>query len=243
MAVKHQGLAWRVEWWTNLARQWSRDTGVQDLARGGRASVRDHSGLSRGLVHGGGCPYNKSWWNTALSCVLVCKSYITGFQHFVPRRRLSVRVRGNCHCCCAPTVISLAVESKGQITSPPQTFGLMSKWGSVVISALSPEHPCFSLSRATWSKASPWCDPACTDSSGGTANPFICRRSPYLPHGDGWEESAPLRPAQNPWGRDIPASPSVHKEERGGKGVAGIGEGCRRRATSKTQTNLKQEMT
>lgn len=35
----------------------------------------------------------------------------------------------------------------------PQTFGLMSKQGSVVISALSPQPPCFSLSRATCSKA------------------------------------------------------------------------------------------
>lgn len=35
----------------------------------------------------------------------------------------------------------------------PQTFGLMSKQGSVVISALSPQPSCFSLSRATCSRA------------------------------------------------------------------------------------------
>ena len=117
-----------------------------------------------------------------------------------------------------------AAESKGQITSSPQTFGLMSKWGSVVISASSPQRPRFPLSRATCSRAGPWCDPACTDSSGGTANPFICCRSSYLPHGDGWEEPAPLRPAQTPWGgrgggRDIPCQtpPSVHKHNTWGR--------------------------
>lgn len=89
----------------------------------------------------------------------------------------------------------------------PQTFGLVSERPSVVISALSPQPPCFSLSRATCSRADNRCDPACTDSSRGTANPFICCRSSYLPHG----EPAPLRPARTPLlgGQGYPRQPSV----------------------------------
>lgn len=60
-----------------------------------------------------------------------------------------------------PTVILLSSRGeksskiKGTNYIPLQTFGLMSKWGSVVISTLSPQSPCFSLSRATCTRASP----------------------------------------------------------------------------------------
>lgn len=137
-------------------------------------------------------------------------------------------MRGNCHCRCAHCHLAISADGsrkekgsriKGTNYIPPQTFGLMSKWGSVVILALSPQPPCFSLSRATCSRASPRCDPACTDSSRGTANPFICCCSSYLPHGDGWEEPAPLRPAQDPLGQAGISQPnpwSVHKHKKTG---------------------------
>lgn len=191
----------------------------------------------------------------------MCKSYITGVQRFVPRRRrrrrgeserqLSFLLRP-----LSSRYLSRDREKKKKKSSRikgtnyilPQTFGLMSKWGSVVISALSPQRSCFSLSRATCSRAAPpRRDPACTDSSRGTANPFICRCSSYLPHGDGWEGTGSTQACADPLGagRDIPAKPSEctqtqHRREEGKKREGGgVGGLQKRQATSKTQTNLK----
>lgn len=121
-----------------------------------------------------------------------------------------------------------------------QTFGLVSKWGSVVISALSPQSPRSSLSRARCSRASPRCDPACTDSSRGTVNPFICGFS-YLPLADGWEEPAPLRSAQTPWGKQGISQPNPRSECKNTREVtrrkkAGGGGG----RLKNLQTNLKE---
>lgn len=118
----------------------------------------------------------------------------------------------------------------------PQTFGLMSKQGSVVISALSLQPPCFSLSRATCSRARNWCDPACMDSSRGTANPFICCRCSYLPHG----EPASLRPAWTPPRQGYPSQTlcvcTNTKQERAGiRGTARRGDRVLQK--TKTQTN------
>lgn len=56
---------------------------------------------------------------------------------------------------CPLSSCYLGSRIKGTNYIPPQTFGLMSKWGSVVISTLSPQRPCLSLSRAMCTRASP----------------------------------------------------------------------------------------
>lgn len=253
MAVKHQGLAWRVELWTNLAMPWSRDMSVQDLAGGGWTNVREkhyHSEHSPGLVYSGGCRYNKSQWNIVLSCGLVFKSYITWVQHFVPRHWSSSGWKWEATVIAAvPTVILLSRQQNQRDKLHPSA----NVWTDVKVgqrgnfNIISTASMPFSV-KGDVHQGQPWCDPACMDSSRGTANPFICCHSSYLPHGDGWEELAPLRPAQTPWGRQ--GSPSqtlwVYTNTKTGerrKEVARSREGCRRQATSKTQTNLKQEMT
>lgn len=113
----------------------SRDAGVQDLAGGGGTSVRDKQ--------------NHSGHRLGVATIKAREIQI----YYVGRRAgrtspgsggsfpdtVRVKVRGDCRGCCAPPppVISLseqtaagwekAVESKGRITPPPQTFGLMSK--------------------------------------------------------------------------------------------------------------------
>lgn len=156
---------------------------------------------------------------------------------------VGVKVRRSCHCCCCTDSHLTAVEKKNQRDKlhSSQTFGLVSKWGSVVISALSPQSPCSSLSRARCSRAGPRCDPACTDSSRGTVNPFICGFS-YLPLADGWEEPAPLRSAQTPWGKQGISQPTPRSECKNTREVTRRKKagGAAGGGLKNLQTNLKE---
>lgn len=104
----------------------------------------------------------------------------------------------------------------------PQTFGLMSKWAGVVISALSRRRRAF-LCQGRRAARPRLMRPCCTGSSGGTANPFICCCSSYLPHA----EPAPLRPARTPppgggEARISPPKPSpLHKQPNRREGSPG----------------------
>lgn len=126
-----------------------------------------HSEHSCGLVYGGGFRFNKKTKNSEILSYHVgcCVSHISlGLSISIPD---TGRCQGESErqlflplCPLSSRYLSRqrgqgkkSSRIKGTNYILPQTFGLMSKRGSVVISALSPQPPCFSLSRATCSRA------------------------------------------------------------------------------------------